>query len=126
MNSMLSSILVVIFVLLISGSAHSQEVAKDVWIDKMSTALPTVFCQSDQYFRQCFDVSQIECEETAISATRVCLQKYKDKIPNVLVQPKDGTYWGSIIGRCAGEAYELSFLKKRISNTKCNDPNNWK
>jgi hypothetical protein len=69
----------------------------------MSTVLPTVFCQGGQYFRQCFDVSQSECEETAMSSTRICLQKYKDKIPDTLTQPKDGSYWGTIIGRCAGE-----------------------
>ena len=126
MDSMRWGILLVIFVLLVSASAHSQEVAKDVWIDKMSTVLPTAFCQTDQYFRQCFDVSQIECEETAISATRICLQKYKDKIPDVLVQPKDGSYWGRIIGSCAGEAYEMTLQKKRISNKKCNDPSNWR
>ena len=95
-------------------------------MDSMSTVLPTVFCQANQYFRQCFDVSQAECKETALSATRVCLQKYKDKIPDTLVQPKDGTYWGRIVGSCAGEAYELTLRKKRIGNQKCNDPNNWK
>jgi hypothetical protein len=126
MNSIQWNILVVIFVLLTSASVHTEEVSKGVWINSMSTALPTAFCQRDRYFRQCFDVSQTECEETAISATRVCLQKYKDKIPNTLIQPKDGTYWGRIVGSCAGEAYEATLLKKRISSKKCNDPNNWK
>ncbi len=126
MNSMRWSILFVIFVLLTSASANPEEVSKDVWIDRMSTALPTAFCQRDQYFRQCFDVSQTECEETAMSASRVCLQKYKDQIPDIFIQPKDGTYWGRIIGSCAGEAYEMTLLKKRISNKRCNDPNNWR
>ncbi len=126
MDSVRWSSLFVIFILLISASAHSAEVSKEVWVDSMSTALPTLFCQANQYFRQCFDVSQVECEDTAMSATRVCLQKYKDQIPNTLVQPKDGTYWGRIVGKCAGEAYEITLRKKRISNQKCNDPNNWK
>ena len=126
MNSMRWNILFIIFLLLTSASANPEEVSKDVWIDSMSTVLPTAFCQPDQYFRQCFDISQTECEETAISATRICLQKYKDKIPNILIQPKDGAYWGRIIGSCAGEAYEMAFLKKRISNKRCNDPNNWR
>ncbi len=126
MNSIRWNILVLTLVLLISASAHSGEVSKEAWLDGMSTALPTAFCQRDQYFRQCFEVSQTECEETAMSATRVCLQKYKDKIPNTLIQPKDGSYWGRIVGSCAGEAYEITLRKKRISNQKCNDPNNWK
>jgi hypothetical protein len=126
MNSMRWGILVVVLVFLIPASANSQEVSKEAWIESVSTALPTAFCRSDLYFRQCFDVSQTECEETAMSATRVCLQKYKNKIPNTLVQPKDGSYWGNIIGACAGEAYEITLQKKRISNKRCNDPNNWK
>jgi hypothetical protein len=126
MDSMRWGILVAILVLLISASANPVEISKETWIDSMSTALPTVFCQPDQYFRQCFDVSQTECEEIAMSATRVCLQKYKDEIPNTLIQPKDGAYWGRIIGSCAGEAYEMTLLKKRTSNKRCNDLNNWK
>jgi hypothetical protein len=126
MDSIRGGILVVIFVLLISASANSGEVSKEVWINSMSTALPNAFCQPDQYFRQCFDVSQAECEETAMSATKMCLQKYKDKIPNTLIQPKDGAYWGRIVGSCAGETYETTLLKKRISNKRCNDPNNWR
>jgi hypothetical protein len=126
MESIRWGILPVVFVLLITTSANSAEVSKDAWINSMSTALPTAFCQADQYFRHCFDVSQTECEETAMSATRVCLQKYQDKIPGTLTQPKDGTYWGRIIGSCAGEAYEITLRKKRISNQRCNDPNSWK
>ena len=126
MGSIRRGILLVIFVLLVSIPAHSVEVSKEAWIDSMSSALPTAFCQSGQYFRQCFDVSQTECEETAASAARVCLQKYKDNIPGTLIQPKDGNYWGTVIGRCAGEAYAITLQKKRISNQKCNDPNSWK
>jgi len=51
--------------------------------------------------------------------------KNRDKIPNTLIQPKDGTHWGTIIGVCAGEAYELALIKKRISNKKCDNGENW-
>jgi hypothetical protein len=106
--------------------ANAVEVSKQAWIDAMSTALPTAFCNSKQYFRQCFNVTPPECVETAASATRVCLGKYKDKIPDVLNQPEDGTHWGSIIGSCAGEAYETVLIKHRIDNEKCSNPANWK
>jgi hypothetical protein len=91
----------------------------------MSTALPTAFCQSHQYFRQCFRVTAVECEDTASSATRICLERYKENIPNVLNQPKDGNYWGRIIGTCAGEAYEITLQKRRINSKQCNNPANW-
>lgn len=91
----------------------------------MTTVLPTAFCSSGQYFRECFSVTAQECEETASSATRICLNNYIDKMPEVLQQPQDGTHWGMIIGACAGEAYEVALLKKRIKNDKCDNPANW-
>lgn len=114
-----------LFISVLSLSTHGVEVNKTDWMNAVSTALPTAFCNSSQYFRQCFTVTAQECEETAASATRVCLNKHKDKIPNTLIQPKDGTHWGTIIGSCAGEAYEVSLVKKRIKNKKCDNPENW-
>jgi hypothetical protein len=119
------STLVILFLLCMATVVNAGDVRKDVWINAMSTALPTAFCQSNQYFRQCFEVSQIACEETASSATRICLNKYRAEIPDVLNQPKDGTHWGSIIGKCAGEAYEMALLKKRINSEACNNIANW-
>jgi len=108
-----------------SCSILAVEVNKNNWVNAVKTALPTVFCNSNQYFRQCFNVTAQECEETASSTTRICLNKNKDKIPAILQQPKDGTYWGTIVGTCAGEAYEIALIKKRIRNKKCNNPANW-
>jgi hypothetical protein len=106
-------------------SPRAAEVHKSAWIDTMTTALPTAFCNPSQYFRQCFRVTAQECEQTASSATRICLDKHKDRIPNILNQPADGTRWGTVVGSCAGEAYEITLSKKRIKNKKCDDPANW-
>ncbi len=95
-------------------------------MNRMFATLPSAFCISGQFFRECFEVSQGECEQSASSAVGTCLQKYKDRIPKVLIQPRDGGHWGKIIDDCAVEAYEKNLQKKRIKNTKCNDPNNWR
>jgi len=92
----------------------------------MTSELPAYFCKADQYFRQCFKVNQVECEETALSTTRICLAQYKDKIPASLKQPEDGQQWGTTIGSCAGSAYGVTLQNKLIRNSKCNDVNNWK
>jgi len=115
------------FIALLSLSVylHAGEVDKSTWVNGMSTALPTAFCNSSQYFRQCFSVSAEECEETAASATRICLKKHIKDIPEMLVQPKDGTHWGTIIGQCAGEAYDVTLTNKKIDNDQCNNVNNW-
>lgn len=117
--------LIALIALLSPLSSNAAEVSKSDWYNGMSTALPTAFCNSNQYFRQCFSVSAQECEETAASATRICLNKNDKDIPGVLVQPKDGRYWGTVIGKCAGETYEITLAKKRINNAKCNDVSNW-
>ncbi len=109
----------------ISFAVWAAEIGRSEWIDRMSTALPTAVCGSDMYFRQCFDISAQQCEETAASATRVCLNKYRNEIPDILQQPEDGTHWGSIVGACAGEAFELTLRKKRVNNERCNNPENW-
>ena len=106
--------------------AQAATVDKKTWMDGMATAVPTLFCAPKQYFRQCFKVSAAECEDTSASAVRVCLNKNKDQIPDVLNQPEDGQRLGNIIGRCAGVTYEIALMKKRSSDPKCNDPNNWR
>jgi len=126
MNSVRSSILILIL-LFMSACAHSsEEVKRDAWMNKMSATLPSVFCLGGQFFRECFEVSRGECEQAAAFAVRACLQKYKDQIPKVLIQPKDGGHWGKIIDDCTVQACEKNLQKKRINNTKCNDPNNWR
>jgi hypothetical protein len=117
--------LTALITLIIPLFANATEVSKSDWFNGMSTVLPTAFCNSNQYFRQCFRVSAQECEETAASATRICLNKYSKEIPETLMQPKDGTHWGTVIGNCAGEAYEITLSQKRINNAKCNDISNW-
>ena len=117
--------LLAIAILSLSNPAFGLEIAKDKWVEFMSTAVPTTFCTSSQYFRQCFDVTAQQCEEVATSATRICLKKHEDQIPNSLIQPEDGTYWGNIIGTCAGEAYGASLIDVYIDSDKCRDPSHW-
>lgn len=126
MNLLKCRLTVGLLFLIASTSGMATEVPKENWINGMTAALPAYFCKADQYFRQCFNVTQVECEETALSTTRICLAQYKDKIPASLKQPEDGQKWGTTIGSCAGSAYGVTLQKKVISNSKCNDANNWK
>ena len=105
--------------------AQENVVNKQEWIAHMQKALPPAFCEENQYFRQCFKVTQRECLETTAAVTRQCLNKKENDIPEVLVQPRDGSQWGSVVGECAGDAYESRLLDRRISSDKCNDVKNW-
>ena len=105
---------------------QASSVSKESWMSQMEIALPAAFCSQQMYFRQCFEIDAIECEEMATSVNRLCLKKYKEAIPSSLEQPQDGKKWGTIIGQCAGGAFEAALSKKKINSAKCNDVNNWK
>lgn len=105
--------------------AQESTISRQAWINGMQDKLPAAFCQEKQYFRQCFTVTETECLRVASNATTVCLGSKQKEIPDELVQPKDGSHWGGIVGECAGNAYEAALLEKRINSDKCNDVNNW-
>ena len=111
--------------MLISIQASAVEVGKAVWITQMESVVPVAFCQSEQYFRQCFDVTAVQCEETMSSSTRVCLTKHEKGIPDPLNQPEDGTHWGTVLGTCVGETYEATLAQKRKSDPICFNPSHW-
>ena len=107
------------------SSVYAQKISKGEWLLGMKTGLPAYFCQEAQYFRECFTVDVIECENVASSATRLCLNELESQIPEILNQPNDGRFWGSKVGTCAGRTYETTLIKKRISSDKCNNISNW-
>lgn len=51
--------------------------------------------------------------------------KFQGTIPAVLVQPNDGSAWGTKIGSCAGETFEISLTAKRVDQEACRDPARW-
>jgi len=116
-----------LFVLMLFSLSWGQDntISKKEWIDYMQEALPKAFCDDKQYFRQCFKVMKQECMNTARAATRMCLNSKAAEIPEILVQPRDGSHWSSKVGECAGDAYENAIIDKRINSAKCNDPKNW-
>lgn len=105
--------------------AGATTVSKAEWIDSMTAILPASFCKPGMYFRECYDVTENECLETSMRATKTCLMKHRDEIPDPLVQPQEGTEWGTKVGSCAGSVYDVSLIQRRSSNEKCEDPSNW-
>jgi hypothetical protein len=104
--------------------ARAQEAAKADWMAGMKTVLPTAFCAEGMYFRSCFRIDAQECERVAASATRICLDDLSSKIPATLKQ-SSGTEWGTKVGSCAGQAFEVALAKKKVKSPKCNDPSAW-
>jgi len=94
-------------------------------VTQFEMALPVALCKAGTYFRACFAVTPVECEQTAASATRVCLNKVRKQLPPKLRQPDEGRAWGTKIGACAGSAYEVALSTKKIQSQKCSDPSVW-
>ena len=111
--------------LCLSWQAQAQGITKSAWIEGMSTNLPAIFCQPNQYFRQCYRVSAQKCEEVAASTTRICLNKFSSQMPAIFNQRQQTENWGGTIGKCAGEAYATVLRKEFIDTAKCNDPQVW-
>jgi hypothetical protein len=103
----------------------AQEMPKEMWSAQMRTGLTHAFCSSEQYFRKCFNVQETQCRTVVAEATDACLKQFDSKIPARLKLPADGQHWGSQVGMCAGNAYEVALIKQRINTAKCNDPKNW-
>ena len=123
--AMLNMIVVANLFFAVTSTVAAEEVSKNFWVESMRTALPRTFCQSMEFFRECFDVNEDQCIEAASLATKICLHKYINQIPDSLIQPKDGAKWGNIIGQCAGENYHQT-LSRMFKNTKeCNDMDYW-
>ncbi len=125
MKIQITLLAVLLLPLFATATATAAETSKSYWFKGMSTALPTAFCNSNQYFRHCFSVSVQECKESVASATRICLNKNNKDIPDILVQPGDGAHWGAIIGECVGDTYTITQKQQHNSSAKCNDISNW-
>jgi hypothetical protein len=107
-------------------AAHAADnvVTKSAWMEIMKTAVPNAFCSGkgiSRYFRECFTVTEDQCIEEALRAVKVCMLSIADQIPAELHQPEDGRSWGSKLGKCAAEGYELSLIKSRVDSADCKD-----
>jgi len=118
-------ILVSLF-LALPSTGKADEVSKDLWVEGMKAALPNALCQSMEFFRKCFDVDEDQCIEAASLATRICIHKYVNQIPETLIQPKDGAKWANIIGQCAGENYHQTLGRLFKDNSECTEIDYWK
>ncbi|HAB36727.1 MAG TPA: hypothetical protein DCE52_01750 [Rhodobacteraceae bacterium] len=121
----MKSIFIFTLVLMLTGKSYAVDINKQDWLNAINSELPAALCDSSTYYRQCFTVSAQKCEAIAASTTEKCLKNNEKNIPNILDQPKDGTHWGSIVGACAGQAYEDTLTEFKISNKKCNNAANW-
>jgi hypothetical protein len=102
-------------------------VTKQSWMDSMLVNMSAYACVPTGYFRSCYEITEDECFDKAIDVTQSCLNKLGPHIPMTLTQPRDGKYYGSMVGECFGTSFTSPYIKKkRYAPQPCNDPSNWK
>lgn len=110
-----------------ASPAFAVKVQKGAWVESFKTGFSSFICRKGQFFRECFAISEDECLQEALRATKVCLADKEGQIPAALNQPQDGTHWGSVVGSCAGSAFEVTLTArgKKKKSAECADPNKW-
>lgn len=110
-----------------SSPPEDSSVPKEKWMDAMTTAMPTMLCNPQGFFRSCFGQTEDGCLDQASRATKACLIKLGPEIPAALKQPEDGEKWGKSLGACTGETMEiaLSGEKKKLTTPECSNPAKW-
>ncbi len=118
----LSVSLLSIFILF--SNAYAQEVSKSDWIAYMKSALPSAFCQDEQYYKQCYEVSHSKCILTAGAAVDACIDQEEKNLRDV-IDSSAGQKWGTILGECTGKLFDKELADKRLKTQKCYSPTNW-
>lgn len=116
-----------IVLVLIASLAYAEPVPRAVWVESFKTGFANYICKSGEFFRECFNVTERECLEEALRATKTCLADKGPSLPDPIKLPEEGTKWGSVVGSCAGSAYEIGLKArgKRKESAECNNPSLW-
>jgi len=138
MKKAVYSALMLALTLTAACSKKNEEPAKanplaEQWIASMREELPKELCKEAMYFRQCFQVTEVECINQSRGSFDKCLPNFKNDILKNFgakgttseALSADGGHWGAKTGECTGLDYEKTLLAKRINSDKCNDPKNW-
>ncbi len=86
--------------------------------------LPTDLCKSEQYFRACFQVTEERCKQVVTEELDKCVTIHAATLPLVR-DGQTGAAAGRVLGQCAGTAYDVRLIGKRIQSKRCNDPSQW-
>lgn len=109
------------FVLILSFSvSHAADMAQDQWTSFMTKNMPTVFCKSDQYYRDCYEVTKEECENTAAFAVEACIANHIQELPDTFSY-EESRKWGAIIEKCVDEEYSRTFSNQKMDTPECKE-----
>ncbi|MEW6670583.1 MAG: hypothetical protein AB1427_02715 [Thermodesulfobacteriota bacterium] len=86
----------------------------------MTKNMPGLFCKAGQYYRDCFDVTKKECEDTAALTIELCILNHSQELPDIFTYD-ESRRWGSIVEKCVDEEYNRSFSNQKKDTPECNE-----
>jgi Asp-tRNA(Asn)/Glu-tRNA(Gln) amidotransferase B subunit len=93
--------------------------SKKSWVDNVEKTLPTLLCDKNQYFVQCFQVTENECVDFTKLLVRACLNNVSLALPQQM-NNQQGEYWGQMVGRCTYDLYTKYMQEKKRQTPNCN------
>lgn len=93
------------------------------WIKQMSSELPLAFCDNREYFGQCFEVEQKNCQKAVSQLTKNCLKDLE--VPKSVRLATAGLKLGHKLGRCIGARYEKNMIQKKKKDSICVELKQW-
>jgi hypothetical protein len=110
-----------VIMLMVASSCLGQvrQVPREKWVLHMESGLPTMLCSPGSVIRECFSLSQKECEQGMASATRVCIGNLSSRIPEEISLPIEGQRLGGDVGDCATDAYASTNQKLYTPTQAC-------
>lgn len=119
MHRKMTRIFAALPLLFLVSLSHSAEVPIDVWLHHLTVALPVGFCEQGSAIRSCFTVTNEQCEQGVVSATRVCINGMKRKLPKFIRSKDEGAKLGGDIGSCAEDAFVLANKQREVLTQDC-------
>jgi hypothetical protein len=109
-----------------AAPAHAQmQMPRAQWAAAFKPMMSTEACKAGSYFRQCFRMTGRECHRVMSRVTERCLSNLSSSLPATITSREQSINAGSRVGECAGTAFELQNLSRKIKKTICNDASNW-
>ena len=113
-------VLLVMVVLFTFSPLQAGEQTQDQWTKYMTQNLPSVFCSPNQYYRECYDISQEDCKEAISDIAEACIDQNIENMPDVFTI-KESRHWGPLIEKCIDEEYSRLNSDQRIDSQYCKD-----
>jgi len=112
---------VFLFVWILSFSVgHAADLTQEQWIKFMTQNMPALFCKTDQYYRDCYEVTQEECESTAAFAVEACISSHIQELPDIFSY-EESRKWGALIEKCVDEEYSQTLSGQKKDTPECQE-----